>query len=38
MDWYPLFNSLRIAAIATAVIFFAGIFFAYYIAKLPPLW
>ncbi len=38
MDWYPLFNSLRIAAIATAVIFFTGIFFAYYIAKLPPLW
>ncbi len=38
MDWYPLFNSLRIAAIATAVIFFTGIFFAYYIAKLPSLW
>ena len=38
MDWYPLFNSLRIAAISTAVIFFTGIFFAYYIAKLPSLW
>jgi len=37
MDWYPLFNSLRIAAISTAAIFFLGIFFAYYIAKLPKL-
>jgi len=25
MDWYPLWNSLRIAAIATVVIFFLGI-------------
>lgn len=37
MDWYPLWNSLRIAAIATAVIFFAGIWAAYYIARLPRL-
>lgn len=37
MDWFPLFNSLRIAAISTVVIFFAGILFAYYIAKLPKL-
>ena len=37
MDWYPLFNSLRIAAISTAVIFFLGIFAAYYVAKLPRL-
>ena len=37
MDWFPLFNSLRIAAISTAVIFFLGIFCAYYIAKLPKL-
>ncbi|MBR3641111.1 MAG: molybdate ABC transporter permease subunit [Oscillibacter sp.] len=37
MDWYPLWNSLRIAAISTAVIFFVGIFAAYYIAKLPRL-
>ena len=35
MDWFPLLNSLRIAAIATVVIFFAGIAAAYYIAKLP---
>ena len=33
MDWYPLWNSLRIAAISTVVIFFAGIFAAYYIAN-----
>ena len=35
MDWYPLLNSLRIAAISTAAVFFLGIFFAYYIARLP---
>ena len=35
MDLYPLFNSLRIAVIATIIIFFLGIFAAYYIAKLP---
>ena len=37
MDWYPLFNSLRIAAISAVVVFFAGIASAYYIAKLPRL-
>lgn len=37
MDWYPLWNSLRIAAISTFSIFFAGIFATYYIAKLPRL-
>ena len=37
MDWYPLWTSLRIAAISTVIIFFAGIFAAYYIAKLPRL-
>lgn len=35
MDWYPLYNSIRIAAISTVIIFFAGIFAAYYIAKAP---
>ena len=35
MDWYPLWNSLRIAAISAVIVFFAGIFAAYYIAKLP---
>ena len=37
MDWYPLWNSLRIAAISTFFVFFFGIFAAYYIAKLPRL-
>ena len=37
MDWYPLWNSLRIAAISTFFVFFFGIFTAYYIAKLPRL-
>jgi len=37
MDLYPLYNSLRIAAISTVVIFFVGIFAAYYIAKAPRL-
>lgn len=35
MDLFPLYNSLRIALISTAIIFFAGIFAAYYIAKAP---
>lgn len=29
MDWYPLFNSLRIAAISAVIVFFAGIAAAY---------
>ena len=37
MDWYPLFNSLRIAAVSTVLIFFLGIAAAYYVAKLPRL-
>ena len=37
MDWFPFFNSLRIAGISTVVIFFVGIFAAYYIAKAPRL-
>lgn len=37
MDWYPLYNSLRIAAISTVVVFFTGILAAYYIARLPRL-
>ena len=35
MDWYPLINSLRIAAAATVVIFFLGIFAAELSAGLP---
>ena len=37
MDWYPLYNSLRIAAISTVIVFFSGIFAACCIAKLPRL-
>ncbi len=36
MDWYPLYNSLRIALISSVAVFFSGIFAAYYIAKLHP--
>ena len=35
MDWFPLINSLRIAIISTVITFFAGIFAAYYISKVP---
>ena len=35
MDWFPLINSLRIAVISTVITFFAGIFVAYYISKVP---
>lgn len=37
MDWFPLFNSLRISLFSSIIVFFLGIFFAYYIAKLPRL-
>ena len=37
MDLYPLWNSLRIAGISTALIFFIGIFSAYYLSKAPRL-
>ena len=37
MDLFPLWNSLRVAAISTVIVFFAGIFAAYYIARLPRL-
>ena len=37
MDWFPLLNSLRIAAISTVITFFAGILAAYYISKVPKL-
>ena len=35
MDWFPLVNSIRIAAVSTGIIFFVGIFAAHYIAKAP---
>ena len=35
IDWYPLINSLRIAAISCVIVFFTGIYFAYYAARLP---
>lgn len=37
IDLFPLWNSLRIAGISTVIIFFTGIFAAYYIAKAPRL-
>lgn len=37
MDWFPLLNSLRIASIATVIVFFLGIFAAQTIARLPRL-
>ena len=35
LDWYHLWNSLRIAAASSVIVFFAGIFAAYYISRLP---
>ena len=35
MDWYPLWNSIRIAGISTVIIFFLGIFAAYWLSKAP---
>ncbi|MCI8524511.1 MAG: molybdate ABC transporter permease subunit [Oscillospiraceae bacterium] len=36
MDLFPLWNSLRIAAISTAAVFLLGILAAYYLARLHP--
>ncbi len=33
MDWYPLLNSLRIAAVSTVVVYFVGIFLANLVAR-----
>lgn len=35
MDWFPLLNSLRVAALSAVIVFFLGVAAAYYIAKLP---
>lgn len=35
MDIFPLYNSLRIALFSSLIVFFTGVFFAYYISKLP---
>ncbi|MBQ7486205.1 MAG: molybdate ABC transporter permease subunit [Clostridia bacterium] len=37
MDWFPLFNSLRIAGISTVIVFFLGIAAAYWISRTPRL-
>lgn len=37
MDWYPLFNSLRVALISCVIVFFAGIAAAWYTSKLPAI-
>ena len=35
MDLFPLWNSLRIAAISSVIVFFVGILLAFYAARLP---
>lgn len=35
MDFYPLYNSLRIALFSSVIVFFTGIFFASCVSKLP---
>ena len=37
MNLFPLWNSVRIAGIGTVIVFFLGIFAAYYVAKAPRL-
>lgn len=34
MDMFPLWNSLRIAALSSVIVFFVGIFAAFYVSKL----
>lgn len=35
MDFFPLWNSIRIAVISSIIVFFLGIMVAYYVARLP---
>ena len=35
MDWFPLLNSLRIAFLSTILVFFAGLFAAHRVTRLP---
>lgn len=37
IDLFPLYNSIRVAAISSLITFFTGIFFAYQVKKLKPL-
>ena len=37
MDWYPLYNSVRIAVVSTAIVYFLGIFLANVVARAPRL-
>lgn len=37
MDWFPLLNSLRISGISSVIVFFLGIFAAYYLSKAPSM-
>lgn len=37
MDWYPFFNSLRIAFFTSIIVFFLGIFLAEVVAKMHPI-
>ncbi|WP_409968886.1 molybdate ABC transporter permease subunit [Bengtsoniella intestinalis] len=37
MEWFPLYNSLRIALISTTIVFFFGIFMANWVAKQRPM-
>ena len=37
MDWFPLYNSIRIAAVSTVLVFFLGVFAAQVIARAPRL-
>jgi len=34
-DWFPFWNSLRIAAVSCVLVFFLGVCLAYYAARLP---
>lgn len=37
MDWFPLYNSIRTAAVSTVLVFFLGIFAAHFVSRAPRL-
>lgn len=37
MDFYPLYNSLRVAVVSCVIVFFTGIIAAWHVSKLPAM-
>ena len=38
MDWFPLYNSIRIAAVSTVLVFFLGVFAAHAVDRVERIY